>query len=321
MPRTAAPTVDRVKPLARRTKLNHHLEGLDPAERREFEQLLAQGVEFIDHPAFHEKDAYRKLFVEPAPLPTPNTSWYHPAMERVVDWAAPAIENKVLTAQQEQVVFLQFNYARSRAAALLAKASRGRLDAQGAREALSWHKMAKALEDQIVKFNLALVLAMIRRMHTQADHADLISEGNLVLIHAVDKFDISRGYKFSTYACRSILRALGRVGEKHSRNRGLFPATFEESREAAEPERFEDRIDTAEGLTKLRAVIASNAAQLTPLEKMIIECRFPLDGSSPEWLTLRDLGKRIGYTKERTRQLQCQALAKLRQAMELPLPN
>ena len=293
---------------------------LNDFEKRELSRLLAGQMDFIDDPSFHERGALKKLFREPPALPEPNSSWYHPAMDRL-DAKAAVVENKVLKADQEQLIFLQFNYARYRAAELHKKATRRSLTPRQARELFDWVALAQNLQDRIAQFNLALVLAMVRRINTKADYSDLISEGNLVLLHAINKFDVSRGFKFSTYACRSILRALGRVGEKHSKHRNLFPVAFEESREQTESDSFEEQLDTSDGLAKLRVVIDTNAAHLTPLEETIIKHRFPMEGSSSKWLTLRDLGKVIGYTKERTRQLQARALEKLRVAMEAPLPG
>ena len=46
------------------------------------------------------------------------------------------------------------------------------------------------------------------------DFAEVVSEGNMALIRAVDKFNVERGFKFSTYACRAILKAFSRTAHE-----------------------------------------------------------------------------------------------------------
>ncbi|MEZ6241833.1 MAG: sigma factor [Phycisphaerales bacterium] len=66
-----------------------------------------------------------------------------------------------------------------------------------------------------------------RTRMSEVDFADLVSEGNMALLRAVDKFDAGRGFKFSTYACRAILKAFSRQGMKLSKYRQRFPTDFD----------------------------------------------------------------------------------------------
>ena len=52
-----------------------------------------------------------------------------------------------------------------------------------------------------------------------SEFAEIVSEGNMALMRAVDKFSVDRGFKFSTYACRAILKAFSRTAMKSSRHR------------------------------------------------------------------------------------------------------
>ena len=77
------------------------------------------------------------------------------------------------------------------------------------------------------------------------DFGDQISEGNMALLRAVDKFDASRGFKFSTYACRAILKSFSRQGMKSTRYRQRFPTGFDPSLESSnypEERRQQDQI-------------------------------------------------------------------------------
>ncbi|MFG2248286.1 sigma-70 family RNA polymerase sigma factor [Spirillospora sp. NPDC048823] len=66
-------------------------------------------------------------------------------------------------------------------------------------------------KDHMIRANLRLVVAAARKFpHRGLSFLDLVQEGNIGLIHAVEKFDYARGYKFSTYAMWWIRQAIGR---------------------------------------------------------------------------------------------------------------
>merc|ERR1711879_833309 len=98
-----------------------------------------------------------------------------------------------------------------------------------------WYRKSERIREQIAETNLALVLAMAKRTRmSEVDFSDLVSEGNMALLRAVDKFDVGRGFKFSTYACRAILKAFSRSGMKHTRYRQMFPADFDPKMERSD---------------------------------------------------------------------------------------
>ena len=66
------------------------------------------------------------------------------------------------------------------------------------------------------------------------DFAEVVSEGNMALIRAVDKFNVDKGFKFSTYACRAILKAFSRTALKSNRHRMRFPVEFEPDMEKSD---------------------------------------------------------------------------------------
>ncbi len=300
---------------------------LGSAEKAQVHAILTGKYEYMDNDAFalSDEEAVRLLFDEPDPTPQPDTSWYQPVMANSVALRqsrnAPAV---LLTAKQERVIFLQYNYSRFRVCRLRDQLlEKRRVSPAAGREMLAWHRKASGYRDQIAQINLALVLAMAKRTRMgEMDFGDLVSEGNMALLRAIDKFDAARGFKFSTYGCRAILKAFSRAGIKFSRYRGMFPTDYDPAMERsdyAETRRVEHELDCAD---EVKLIVTRNIAELTDIEQEVIEHRFavnrkiPKGKPEPRRLTLEQVGKIIGVTKERVRQIQNKALEKIRITLE-----
>jgi RNA polymerase primary sigma factor len=287
-------------------------------------QILSKEQDYIPSDEFLREDAERAIFDEAPEIQQPDTTWYHPIMDDLStgERTRSTKSQLILTAAQERVLFLQFNYARHRISLLQKEiwsaADREPTDEQAA-ELLRWSRTAMRLREQIANTNLALVLAMAKRTRlSEVDFAEMVSEGNMALLRAVDKFDAERGFKFSTYACRAILKAFSRQGMKQTKHRQRFPTEFDPDLQKSDyvaTRRKERILDDAE---ELKQIFLDNEAELTDIECVVIEHRFgikqPLMRDRP--LTLEQIGKIIGVTKERVRQIQNKALVKLREELE-----
>lgn len=292
---------------------------LSPGEQAELDEILSQTPDFVDDPSFHKSNAFKKLFEQAPEIPKPNTSWYHPVMEDLnVTRDMKSVVNVVLTAVQEQALFLQFNYTRYKVSKIVEKIGDKSPTEEQAHELLKWHRQSEQLRDQIAQSNLALVLAMAKRVrHSDMDFADLISEGNMALLRAIDKFNVSRGFKFSTYACRAILKAFSRSGMKHSQYRQLFPTDFDPALERSDHSRkkFDGHEQDCAG--EVLEIVVSNRAELTEVEQAVINHRFAINREQTTApLTLEQVGQIVGLTKERVRQIQNKALDKIRKTLE-----
>jgi RNA polymerase primary sigma factor len=308
--------------LARATRPCRAPSRLTPAERLRLAELCAEPVDFMDSPEFRKAGAERRIFDEAPEIARPDVSWYRPLMDersRAREMARPgrAPATVLLTAAQERVLFLKLNYARFRLAKLQRKATRQDLTVDESREALRWADIAKAIREQIAETNLALVLAMAKRLRgTDLDFGDLISEGNMALLRSVDKFDCGRGFKFSTYACRAILKAFSRHGIKTMKHRQRFPTEFDPEFERSDHLATVRATSERESAQEVRFVVESNRADLSELERSVISQRFGFDGPfGPRNPTLEEVGETIGLTKERVRQIQNRALEKIRSAL------
>ena len=220
---------------------------------------------------------------------------------------------KALSTDDEKQLFLRYNYARYRLNAL-AEEQRKRTTKTRAVEMLDWHERVQTVRDELVDANMSLVLAMAKRTKiSSVDFPDLVSEGSMALLRAIDRFDVSRGFKFSTYACRAILKGFSRMAGKTGRYVSRFGVSYDPELEQSDYDVHKHDIQRADAVSDLLDVISTNRAELGEVERTIVIERFGLSGEKPK--TLAQVGKIVGLSNERVRQVQKTALAKIRQAL------
>ena len=272
-------------------------------------------AECLFNPIFRRGSAVRALLGSRAAAST-NT-----CDDSGCDLLAPALRSP--TVEQERTLFLRLNYFRYRVMCVLAKHRETELSEAGLQMLLRWERAVTAARGEIVAMNMPLVLAMAKRTRiTGVDPADLISEGNLALLRSVDKFDCARGFKFSTYACRAILKSFSRVASRTARYRGYFPAEFDPTLEKSDFLEIKRETLESDCVDELRDILGRNLACLSDVEAEVIRARFALEDAplgediAQKARTLEQVGEMIGVTKERVRQIQNKALDKLRVALE-----
>ena len=284
--------------------------------RQQAEQVLAGTYAFMDSEFFHKKNAEAQLFAEGAEPELPLTSWYQPTREEMLDSGITGAP-KLMSAAEERLMFLRFNYSKFRLIQIQDKVKKTGLTKQLATDAIEWHRRFEHFREYLTRTNLALVLAMAKRTRLgDVDFAEVVSEGNMALLRAVEKFSIDRGFKFSTYACRAILKAFSRAALKANKHRTRFPVDFDPELEKSDwADRRRDDVED-DCLDELKAIVDRNLADLTNVEQTVIRQRFNWEQVQDSPLTLEEVGKIIGVTKERVRQIQNKALLKIRHVME-----
>jgi len=316
---TTATAVHQMEPQVR-PPVPSCLSRLDPADRALLIKTTCEPVEYIAHPTFHRRNAEKLLFGSNGKQDDRSTRG---AASRPVHSRTNAARGKTpvtFTTDQEQQAFQRYNYARLRVFRTLEQHAGKRLSSAAVRRLLLWQKRALQARAEIVQANIPLVLAMAKRSRlASVDFSELVSEGNMALLRSVDKFDTNRGFKFSTYACRAILKSFSRVAMRSSRYRTRFPVEFDPALEKSDYlERQRAQAEDAY-VDELRDIMASNEAELNDVEQKVIRARFALDtpiSKKPIPMTLEQVGRIIGVTKERVRQIQNRALGKLRGVLE-----
>ena len=296
---------------------------LTPPQIEQINQILAAPYFYMDNESFHLKNAKKNIIDSKPELTHLNTSWYQSVLNNLGHTTSSKATTAKLDHEQEQAIFYKLNFCKFKVAQIIEKATYHQTDitVSKAAEILQWHNAAESYEHQIAQVNLALVLAMAKRSYVKdIDYSDLVSEGNMALLRAIDKFDAGKGFKFSTYACRAILKSFSRVSMKQSRYRQRFPTEFDPTMERSnytEEKRKSHNDDCAEDV---KEILIQNKANLTNVEVSVIEHRFAIGNyqqthEDAKPLTLEQVGKIIGVTKERVRQIQNKALKKIKKQM------
>lgn len=223
---------------------------------------------------------------------------------------APALSEPLLSFAEEQHEFRRMNYLKF-VADRLRSTLNARRPAIKKLEAIE-QSLAEAAEarDHIIKSNLRLVISNAGKYcSSYYGFEDLVSDGSLALMEAVDKFDYQRGFRFSTYATHAIRRSFFRKMERKHKDRKRFIVTDPEVMSATP---YDEEIDfDAPAETQLiNRVIGTMSDHLTERELHIVEGRFGLNGKT-EPQTLMELSSELGICKERVRQLEGLALKKL----------
>lgn len=170
-----------------------------------------------------------------------------------------------------------------------------------------WKIKWVVIRDFLVQKNLGLAYSMMKAYGAKGGDIDEQRSAALyALMRAVEGFDPWRGFRFSTYACNAIARSFLAVAKQASKYRTLFPVEHDSWLEPTP--RTDPQMDLR--ADRLRRALDRNLGELSAREALVLSRRFPMDGG--RGLTLREMGNMMGLSKERVRQIQVDALNKLR---------
>jgi RNA polymerase primary sigma factor len=224
----------------------------------------------------------------------------------------------LLSQRQEEFLFRKYNYLKylvaTRQKDLNLKYPQGKL----VRQLRRYLQEANQIKEKLIRCNLRLVVSAARK-HTRNDALmlEMISEGNIALMNAVEKFDFSRGYKFSTYATWAVVK---RFASYHSQKQKRRADTVsDEYLEVAQDLRLqENQVAAVESARQSLQNVMSET--LEERERVIVQEHYGLAQAEKvigqrKAKSLSQIADLIGLSKERVRQIELLALQKLRKVL------
>lgn len=274
------------------------------------QRLSKRKIRFIDDPLYHQggaESAIAEIIGQPE-LPPQRVGEELRVPRDLPPYLRDLYRTPLLSPTRERALFLKFNFHKFQFVS-----ARRRLEPEfaGARELNQLEKHLEqitATRNDILQANLRLVVSIARR-HVRPGVClmELISEGNLILMRAVEGFDIHKGNRFSTYATLALMKGFAQTvpmmlaSHRGSTDAGLLSMVPDLHSATV----FDRRLD--------RDHVQHLLGRLDDRERAVLRAHYGLDSDRPSIpATYEQVGRRLGLTKQRVRQIEQTALAKLR---------
>ena len=299
-------------------------------------ELKAAPISYMDSPEFTKPESYQKIsdeyniFKQQVSAPTPDKNTNNTNQTTEVDMPKGVINllevyhkdlsrHETLSAEDERSLFRMYNFLKFKAEQIRLELDEEFPDSQAIQEIAQNMKEARKLKNKLIRHNLRLVVSTARK-HAKDDieMSEYISEGNMILMKAVEKFDYSKGNKFSTYATWAIIKRFATLKAVMAKRAEQVVFVADEILDLAHEIRMQpDSITAVEQANKDIFKVMNET--LDQREKQIICDHYGFgiekntEHQKPQ--SLRQIAELLNLSKERVRQIELQALKKLRGVM------
>jgi RNA polymerase sigma factor (sigma-70 family) len=281
--------------------------------RRRAKMLALRKIEYIMSDEFLQEEVQTKILSEK--LTKRNESFMELKEGGLVAYLRALRNVRLLNRQQEFELFRRYNFLKYLAAKKRSEKKEPISKGAVLKQIEKYLAEAESIKRMIIESNLLLVVNIARK-HTKKEPLlmELISEGNVSLMRAVEKFDYTKGFRFSTFGSWVITKDFARK----------IPAEVERMKPQALQDVEMDRRKPAG--TDFAAVEQARASlveviknELDEREQYIILNHFGLTGTvvKKNKKTLGQIGEDLKLTKERVRQIELKAIQKLRQTLSI----
>lgn len=275
-------------------------------------ELIQQPIDYIYNPDFDDSTKAQAMLAE---MPGRNEfeakilqmrppKDVPPQMAHLYEWP-------LLTKEQEQHLFRKMNYLKHQLHKLKQSIDPAKARVSELQQVEELQEGIKGVRDVLISCNQRLVYNNAKKHLGPGESIDdLVSDGNLSLMRAVEKFDYARGNKFSTYATWAIIKNFARSIPDEKTHKQRYMTGHDDVFES----RADVRTDEQEVLAAVDAArdrVNRLLDHLDPRTREVIRMRTGLDGSQE--MTLEQIGQHFGITKERVRQINVRGMKQLRE--------
>lgn len=273
------------------------------------ELLLEQAIDFMDSDEFRAEGAAERIL-----QPPPSVERRGPAVKPppgLPPYLASLYAIPLLTREEEVYYFRKMNFLKFQASQLRSTIDPTRPRGKDMDRVEGLIEEASEIKNFLIRSNLRLVVSIAKRhMRPTTSFFEMVSDGNMSLIRAIEKFDFTKGFKFSTYASWAIMKNYARSIPAENVRLDRYRTGNEEIFQASSDQRSDQYLEERTNRQQ-KDLILSILDHLDTRERDIIVHRYGLsEGAAPQ--TLEQVGNRLGVTKERIRQLEARALRKMR---------
>ncbi len=276
------------------------------------ELLLKLPLAFFHCAEFDGEDADAVILIPPTGLDLPLLEPSEQEGKELPGYFSDLYAFPVLTREQEYFLFRKMNYLQFKAQQARSQLRKFQPDIAAMDAIDELIEASQQVKNMLIRCNLRLVVAVARKHQPdESSFFDMISDGNMVMIRALETFDYTRGNKFSTYATWALMRhyAQHRYSEMTRTNR--FRSSDDESMAAHTDERSSITAEAGR-IHEQHAQIEAILDHLNEREQEAVSMRFGIGThSGPQ--SLDEISVRLGVTKDRARQVLASAMTKLRE--------
>ena len=276
------------------------------------ERIMGDGIQFIYNDEFDASDADQRILgIAPEDddrKPVGHRDAHVPA------YLTDLCKVPLLGRDEEPELFRRYNYLKYRLNRIWEDTRPSQLSS-ALLEDMRWLRNEYTeLRNRILEANLRLVIRMAyKHVGPLANVNELISDGNVSLMQAVEKFDYAKGFRFSTYASWALLKNFAKTipednyrGEKFVTGQADLLDCVPDAKNSAKREEL---------ATSMRGAINRVLSKLSARERQVVRSRFGI-GAEDHAQTLGEVGKDMNVTRERVRQLEARALEKMRTLLQ-----
>lgn len=273
-------------------------------------EIYATKIEFVFSDSFTESDACDQILL---PLQKLCSELFTETDFTSLDFPSGSVP--LLEKDQEPVLFTAMNYLKYRATVL-----REKIDLKspcvGLLDRIEQKlKDAQKLRNYIIQANLRLVYGIAKGLTDPANTFDeIVSDGQIPLIRAVEIFDVERGNRFSTYGTWAIRNFLFRTTKKRRKYRSTFLTGVESVAFGLSDSRMTARSHESYHMM-IHEALETVLGALDERDRLIVKRRFGLQQSgTPQ--KFREIAEDLGVSTERVRQLTIRSLKRMRELID-----